>query len=166
MIAKLVDSESSLSGKKLQINNPIGNFISTGKITDGLLFDEEFSKRLNKDKQALNHYMEAVNKTGDIQNSLDMYMSGASENAQNHAKSIEIVSGQITNADEVIANYTKSANMAQVSNLALDKSFANCQKIINEFNGGFKNTKLSQEEFVSAVGASNNVVSQIQNEAS
>ncbi len=162
----MIESEQSLSGKKLQIKNPLGDFISSTKNTDGLLFNEDFKKQLDKDIDAINSYINAFNQTGNIQNSFDMYMSGASNSAQSYAKNIKVVNGQIENAGAIIANYTKSANIAQVTNLALDKSFANCQKIMNEYNSGCKNTKLSQEEFVSAVGASNNVVSQIQNEAS
>lgn len=158
MIVKLIESEQSLSGKKLQIKNPLGDFISSTKNTDGLLFNEDFKKQLKKDEAAIRSYIDAFKQTGNIQNSFDMYMSGASDSAQSHAKNIEVVNGQIENADAIIAKYEKSANMAQVSNLALDKSFANCQKIINEFNGGFKNTKLSQEDFISAVGTSNSVM--------
>lgn len=129
-------------------------------------FDSDFSSDILKGTKALRQYAAAVNTTGNIQNSFDMYLAGASDSVQNAAKDFQIMNGQIQNLDTVIANYCKNANMAQVSNLALDKSFANCQKIINEFNGGFKNTNLAQEDFISAVGASNNVISQIQNEAS
>lgn len=154
----MIESEQSLSGKKLQIKNPINNFISSTKITDGLLFNEDFNKQLNKDKEALNSYIKAVNQTGNIQNSFDMYMSSASDGAQSFAKDIEVANGKIENSGKVIANYTKSANTAQVSNLALDKSFANCQKIMNEYNSGCKNVNLSQEDFISAVGSSNSVM--------
>lgn len=158
MIVKLIESEQSLSGKKLQIKNPLGDFISSTKNTDGLLFNEDFKKQLDKDKDAINSYINAFNQTGNIQNSFDMYMSGASADAQNKVKDIEVTKGQIENASAIIDNYTKSANMAQVTNLALNKSFDNCQKIVNEYNSGCKNVNLSQEDFISAVSSSNSVM--------
>lgn len=158
MIVKLIESEQSLSGKKLQIKNPLGNFISSTKNTDGLLFNEDFKTQLEKDRKAIQNYIDAFNQTGNIQNSFDMYMSGASADAQSHAKNIEVVNGQIENAGAIIAKYEKSANMAQVTNLALNKSFDNCQKIMNEYNSGCKNVNLSQEDFISTVSSSNSVM--------
>ena len=158
MIVKLIESEQSLSGKKLQFKNPLGNFISATNNTDGLLFDKDFTKQLDKDKDAIQHYIDAFNQTGNVQNSFDMYMAGASAGAQSFSKDIEIVNGQIENAGAIITKYEKSANMAQVTNLALNKSFDNCQKIINEYNSGCKNTNLSQKDFVSAVSSSNSVM--------
>lgn len=158
MIVKLIESEQSLSGKKLQIKNPLGDFISSTKNTDGLLFNEDFKKQLKKDEAAIRSYIDAFNQTGNIQNSFDMYMSGASADAQNKVKDIEVTKGQIENVGAIIDNYTKSANMAQVTNLALNKSFDNCQKIMNEYNSGCKNVNLSQEDFISAVSSSNSVM--------
>ena len=114
MIVKLIESEQSLSGKKLQIKNPLGDFISSSKKTDGLLFNDDFNKQLAKDKAAIESYIKSFNQTGNIQNSFDMYMSGASDSAQNYAKNIEVVNGQIENAGAIMAKYEKSANMAQV----------------------------------------------------
>lgn len=158
MIVKLIESEQSLSGKKLQIKNPLGDFISSTKNTDGLLFNEDFKTQLEKDRKAIQNYIDAFNQTGNIQNSFDMYMSGASADAQSRVKDIEVVNGQIENAGAIIAKYEKSANMAQVTNLALNKSFDNCQKIMNEYNSGCKNVNLSQEDFISAVSSSNSVM--------
>lgn len=97
MIVKLIESEESLSGKKLQFKNPIGSFISSTKITDGLLFDKGFNEQLGKDSQALKRYIKAFNQTGNVQNSFDMYMASASAGAQSFSKDIEIVNGQIAN---------------------------------------------------------------------
>ncbi len=48
--------------------------------------------------------------------------------------------------------------MTELTNIATNKSFMNCKSILNEYNTGFKNTNLTQEDFIKSVGAANPVM--------
>lgn len=117
-------------------------------------------KNIQNDSAALTNYISAVNKGNSVTDSFSLYLSGASQSAQNYARSLEVQNGKIINGVDEVRKYLNSSKSLEVSNMALDKSFKNCSSIIKEYNSNFKNTKLSQEDFIAAVGASNNAMGQ------
>lgn len=85
-------------------------------------------------------------------------MVGTSDSAQDFAESLAIVNGKLQLSEQDLTKFQNTARMTELTNIAMNKSFMNCKSILNEYNNGFKNTNLTQEDFVKAVSSGNPVM--------
>lgn len=85
-------------------------------------------------------------------------MNGTSTSAQDFADNLAIVNGKLQLSNQDLTKFQNTARMTELTNIATNKSFMNCKSILNEYNTGFKNTNLTQEDFIKSVGAANPVM--------
>lgn len=155
---KLVDSESSLSGKKLQGQFPLQSLISSFKHTDAMSFDTGYKTVLDADIQAFNNYVDAVKNKTSVADAFQEHIVGASPALQRYAQGIRDVSKEYLTSGKALQSFINQQNLSQVALMAQDKSFRNCKSIINEYNTNCKNVGVSQADFVQTVGTSNQVM--------
>jgi len=113
---------------------------------------------LNNDIIAIKKYQNAVNSGKDANESLKVYMNEASQEAFDFASKLGFLDGKLQLSNEQLIKYQNSLKGLEVTNIATNKSFMNCKSILNEYNTGFKNTNLTQEDFIKSVGAANPVM--------
>lgn len=155
---KLVDSESSLSGKKLQGQFPLQSLISSFTHTDAMSFGTGYETAIAADTQAFNNYVDAVKNGTSVADAFQEHIVGASPALQSYAQGIRDVSKEYLTSGQALQSFINQQNLSQVALMAQDKSFRNCKSIINEYNTGCKNVGVSQADFVQTVGASNQVM--------
>lgn len=155
---KLVDSESSLSGKKLQGQFPLQSLISSFTHTDAMSFGTGYETAIAADTQAFNNYVDAVKNGTSVADAFQEHIVGASPALQNYAQGIRDVSKEYLTSGKALQSFINQQNLSQVALMAQDKSFRNCKSIINEYNTDCKNVGVSQADFVQTVGTSNQVM--------
>lgn len=155
---KLVDSESSLSGKKLQGQLPLQSLISSFTHTDAMSFGTGYETAIAADTQAFNNYVDAVKNGTSVADAFQEHIVGASPALQSYAQGIRDVSKEYLTSGQALQSFINQQNLSQVALMAQDKSFRNCKSIINEYNTGCKNVGVSQADFVQTVGTSNQVM--------
>lgn len=155
---KLIDNESSLSGKRLQGQFPLQSLISSFKHTDAMSFDTGYKTILDADIQAFNNYVDAVKNKTSVADAYQKHIVGTSTALQSYAEGIKDVSKEYLTSGQALQTFINQQNLSQVALMAQDKSFRNCKSIINEYNTGCKNVGVSQADFVQTVGTSNQVM--------
>ena len=155
---KLIDNESSLSGKRLQGQFPLQSLISSFKHTDAMSFDTGYKTVLDADIQAFNNYVDAVKNKTSVADAYQKHIVGTSTALQSYTEGIKDVSKEYLTSGQALQTFINQQNLSQVALMAQDKSFRNCKSIINEYNTNCKNVGVSQADFVQTVGTSNQVM--------
>lgn len=154
MIFKLIDSEESLSGYKLNVNTAP----SIKNNTSGVIFNSDFSNSLNTDKKSLEAFIKTLDTGGSYEDALAVHMGAASQAAIDQAEKLKGVSNEILNGINWVDEFTQKQKAQEVSIIATNKSFMNCKSLINEYNSNCKNVGLTQQQFIESVGSSNNAM--------
>ena len=121
-IFKLVESEKSLSGLKLQGRMPLQSLISAFSNNDTVSYDNQFSESLAADKQAIEDYIQAINDGASHQEAMLLTMSKASHQAITFAKNFEGVSASVLKGGNYTEEFAIKQRLAEVSVMATDKS--------------------------------------------
>lgn len=158
LISKLIKNDNTKSGSAIKIYNPLKDITNAFNNKASASFSTDFSNALQKDIDYIYDYSKQISNGLSKTEAMKMSMKNASKGAQNFAEGIEIIDNKLQLTKDSFVNFKNDSRMAELSNLSLNTSLQNCASIINEYNGGFKNTKLSQEDFITAVGSSNHVL--------
>ena len=151
MLFKTIEDEATLSGKRIQsIFGQVGNQISAMFSTKTMDFSG-FNTSIIKDTDAINNYVMALQSGMSQEQAFKSTMVEASVAAQTYANSVNT-----TNAS--VDGFKTYAAMSQVSLEAQNKTLGNVRILLNEYNSGMENCKLSQDDFISAVGKSNSAL--------
>lgn len=158
MIFKLIESENSLSGKKLHGDLPFKSLITAFTNKQGISYDSDAAEVFAKDKKALIDFRAEIDKGTPATEALKLHLSGASDKATNFAKGLAIVGDKLQLTDNNISDFITKQQMSEVSLMATNKSLINCSSLLNEYNSGCKNVGLTQQQFIESVGSSNNAM--------
>lgn len=149
---KVIEDEAAASGKR--ISSIFGTSMSSvSKQFNNLSIktNPDFRNSLNLDMQALNKYRLAVSQGMDTGDAFNKHLAVASQAAQDYAKS-----GQL--AAKGVTDFGKQQKAAQVTLVAQNNSLSSAKAIMLEYNSGCKNTAMSQQDFISAVGGGNSAL--------
>lgn len=158
MIFKLIESQTSLSGKKLHVDMPFKSTISAFTNKESISFDSDFSKSLEDDTKSLESFKQALVDGIPAEDALRTHMAGASVQASSFAEDLKVLSAEYLKSNDVVADFETKQKLSEVSLIATNKSLANCSSLINEYNSDCKNVGLTQQQFIESVGSSNRVM--------
>ena len=162
---KLIEDDATKSGKRIE--NAFFNTFSNIKtlmsdVKNPYAFSDVFSTNLNNDIISINKFIKAVSQGESKNVALANYMQMSSNSAKEFASSIDVSTLATKNASEVMdicsastKEFETQQKMAQVSLVANGNSLTKTKQIIDEYQGGLKNCGLSQQEFLTAVQATN-----------
>ena len=162
---KLIEDDATKSGKRIEnaFFNTFSNIKSLmSNVKNPYAFSDVFSTNLNNDIVSLNKFIKAVSQGESKNVALVNYMQMSSNSAKEFANSIDVSTLATKNASEVMdicssstKEFETQQKMAQISIVANGNSLTKTKQLIDEYQGGLKNCGVSQQQFLTAVQATN-----------
>lgn len=115
---------------------------------------DDMSKRIDNDEKAFERYQEVLQKYKDStvpQVEIDNALKGSSDSLKEYIRNTQ-------DAELSFSKFSDSQKQAFVRLQASTGGFKSAYSIIKEYNGGLKNVRMSQEDYVKAVSAGNSVL--------
>ena len=162
---KLIEDDATISGKRIEnaFSNTFSNIKSLmSDVKNPYAFSDVFSTNLNNDIVSINKFIKAVSQGESKNVALANYMQMSSNSAKEFANGIDVSTLATKNASEVMdicssstKEFETQQKMAQVSLVANSNSLTKTKQLIDEYQGGLKNCGMSQQQFLTAVQATN-----------
>lgn len=145
-IFKTIEDEASASG--LRITNIFSQAFAALKTNSTFSFGTEFNAQLQNDIACINNFKAAVASGTPPVEALKNCLLTASQSAVEYATSMEASSLSIK-------QFETQQKMAAITTKAQSKSLVTAKALISEYNNGCQASKLSQADFLKAIGQSN-----------
>lgn len=145
-IFKTIEDEASASG--LRITNIFSQAFAALKTNSTFSFGTEFNAQLQNDIACINNFKAAVASGTPPVEALKNCLLTASQSAVKYATSMEASSLSTK-------QFETQQKMAAITTKAQSKSLVTAKALISEYNNGCQASKLSQADFLKAIGQSN-----------
>lgn len=145
-IFKTIEDEASASG--LRITNIFSQAFAALKTNSTFSFGTEFNAQLQNDIACINNFKAAVASGTPPVEALKNCLLTASQSAVKYATSMEASSLSTK-------QFETQQKMAAITTKAQSKSLVTAKTLISEYNNGCQASKLSQADFLKAIGQSN-----------